>query len=126
MTHQESVDQRLQMYRMYLEGATFQKIGEMFGMSKQAVYQKLRLTDHRRASGYDKIIYPHLKSWADEHNVSFAQLGRAMGSKANTGATTHAKNVLTGVTKMSLDDIKGLIKLTGLSFEKVSEKSEDK
>ena len=126
MTRQESIDQRLQMYRMYLDGCTFQKIGDTFGMSKQAVYQKLQLTDHRRTSGYDKIVYPNIKHWVEKNNASFAQVVRAMGSKGKTSATTHAKNVLTGITKMSLEDIQGLIKLTGLSFEEVSEKSEEK
>lgn len=69
-----TIDQKVEMYRMRLEGKSYQAIADRFGVSRQYVYQlfgqKYKSEPYRNVD----VQYTGLRKWMNESNYSVAKL----------------------------------------------------
>nr|DAQ30173.1 MAG TPA: Helix-turn-helix XRE-family like protein [Caudoviricetes sp.] len=111
-----TIDQKVEMYRMRLEGKSYQAIADRFGVSRQYVYQlfgqKYKSEPYRNVN----VRYTGLRKWMNESNYSVAKLARESGCTDNHSYAT-ITSYLQGSPFMSIDFIRKILGFTGLTFE---------
>lgn len=109
-----TIDQKVEMYRMHLEGETYRAIGDKFGVSCNYVHKLFG----QRAGSYrnEKIKYNGLKKWMKQSNFSIAKLVKESGCMDIHSYSTSCK-YLQGSPSMSIDFIRKILRFTGLTFE---------
>ncbi len=111
-----TIDQKVEMYRMRLEGKSYQAIADRFGVSRQYVYQlfgqKYKSEPYRNVN----VQYTGLRKWMNESNYSVAKLARESGCTDNHSYVT-ITSYLQGSPRMDIDSIRKILRFTGLSFD---------
>lgn len=110
-----TIDQKVEMYRMRLEGKSYQAIADRFGVSRQYVHQlfgqKYKSEPYRNVN----VQYTGLRKWMNESHYSVAKLAR------ESGCTDHSYGTITsylqGSPRMDIDSIRKILRFTGLTFE---------
>lgn len=95
------------MIAMYDNGMTYQKIGEVFGISKQCVHQLINSGDGIRLSTLTKIPYIGLRMWMLANRVSVKELNKRVGTATS----------ITRGCNPRMDTINKILKVTGLTYE---------
>lgn len=104
-------EQKIEAFRMRLDGCTYQEIGERFGLRKQAVHQSLAHPT-RRVSCPENIAYPGLARWMTENGVARRALAERCGM-----ADSNMSSLLLGRTNPTKKYIDSILAVTGLSYE---------
>lgn len=111
-----TIDQKVEMYRMRLEGKSYQAIADRFGVSRQYAYrligQQCKSEPYRNVN----VPYTRLKKWMNESNYSVAKLARESGCTDNHSYVT-ITSYLQGSPRMDIDSIRKILRFTGLTFE---------
>ena len=111
-----TIDQKVEMYRMRLEGKSYQAIADRFGVSRQYAYrligQQCKSEPYRNVN----VPYTGLKKWMNESNYSVAKLARESGCTANHSYVTII-SYLQGSPRMDIDSIRKILRFTGMTFE---------
>ena len=111
-----TIDQKVEMYRMRLEGKSYQAIADRFGVSKQYVYQLFG--QQCKSDPYRNVNVPYtgLRKWMNESRYSIAELARESGCTDNHSYVT-ITSYLQGSPRMDIDSIRKILRFTGLTFE---------
>jgi transposase len=109
-------ERALKMFEMRLDGLSYEEIGKKVGLSRQRVHQIICVSETKRTSNLDYVIYPGLKKWMKENSINATALQRMMYQTSNT---CRAKQKLSGEVKFNIHDIKKIIKVSGLTFEEL-------
>lgn len=117
-----------EMYKMYQNGDTFQKIADVCGISKQAVHQRMVLYE-RKVYGIrgkrkqrlliDKIVYKGIyEHFENNYNETITSMCKKVYGYA-TGNTDKFKSFITGEhdSHFKLEHIKRLCEVVGKPFE---------
>ena len=124
MTNEELLD----IVKMRLEGRTFEKIGEKYGITRQAVEQSIKSICGVKRSGrrkvspkiYMDIIYPNIRDKMVELEWGYSSLAYKTGKSVVT-----IRNVLTGQIKNPrLCLAKEIVAALGMSVEEAFRKEE--
>ena len=110
-------EQKLEMFSMRLDGATFQEIGDKFGLTRQRVEQILKFGETRshRSKVSEKCIYKGLSDYIDKENITLNELTKMIGMKCKT--TELANKRITGVRQFKINEIRKILERTGMTFE---------
>jgi len=111
-------EQKHQMFDMRLDGYTYERIGERFGISRQRVSQILSGKSTRGNCGarkqkrLDAYVFPNIAVWINENNYTASQFSEeaSIDKKSFSG-------YMRGQHEPTLSAIKAIINLTGLPFE---------
>lgn len=106
-----TIDQKVEMYRMRLEGKSYQVIADRFGVSRQYVHQ-LFGQKYKNVN----VKYVGLRKWMNESNYSVAKLARESGCTDNHNYVT-ITSYLQGSPRIDIDSIRKILRFTGLTFE---------
>ena len=100
------------MRKLHDEGMTYEQIGKCFGISKQAVHQKLERgpTDHFREGATRKVKYIGLREWMINNRVSMTKLEELC-------SISKAYRPLVGCGQPSKKTIDAILAVTGLTYE---------
>lgn len=115
MTQAEK-DRALEMFKMRLDGATYQTIADKYGITKQRVEQILGRTRVKQAK-LDYVVYSGLREWMSMYNMRMANLEEML--QQNGCCSGRCKDKLTGKTQFKLNEIKVIISASGLTFEEL-------
>ncbi len=101
---------KLEAYKMRLEGKTLQYIANHFGVTREYIRQITPAAGptHQR----DNYIFPNIAKWLVDngiYNYEFAEM--IQSNRVSVG------NWLLGKTEPSLFHIEQILKVTGMSFE---------
>lgn len=111
-----TIDQKVEMYRMRLEGKSYQAIADRFGVSRQYVYQLIGQQCKSEPYRNVNVPYTGLKKWMNESRYSIAELARESGCTDNHRYVT-ITSYLQGSPRMDIDSIRKILRFTGLTFE---------
>ena len=111
-----TIDQKVEMYRMRLEGKSYQAIADRFGVSRQYVYQLFGQQCKSEPYRNVNVPYTGLKKWMNESRYSIAELARESGCTDNHSYVT-ITSYLQGSPRMDIDSIRKILRFTGLNFE---------
>lgn len=110
-------EDKIQMFVMKLDGASFSDIGREYNISREYVRQIFREildTASSRSLRYNKeCIYPGIKDWLEQNDVSAFQLSKMMGMRS----PTNLYDLLTGKHTPRKDMIDRLLIATGMTYE---------
>ena len=95
------------MIAMYDSGMTYQKIGEIYGISRQAVQKIINNGDGIRLGALMKIPYVGLRLWMLENRVTISELRKRLGTRV----------VINGRSNPQMETINKILEVTGLSYE---------
>lgn len=113
-------EQKVEMFKMRMNGVSFEEIGNKYGISKQRVQQLLQTTIHKPRELSRKCVYPNLKKWCLEHDASFRQLALLAGI---TPTTIYAK--LSGEVSFTQKQIDKILGVTGMTYEEAFAREEN-
>lgn len=122
------MDKQMLLWRE--QGLTYQEIADRCGISKQRVHQLIGKARKNNAD-VEKIVYKGIYDFMIQHpNISFSTLYRTTISQSASENDIKAfRRFLTNTTdkanKLTIGQIKRLIKLTGKSFEELFERRND-
>lgn len=113
---------RADLYRAEREkGRTYAEIARMYGVSKQRVAAACGKQD---TSKFREItpkgcVYPNLRDWMNRHKVSRKEFLRRMGLTTNGGNEQIFRNYLQGKSNPGKSYIDRMLRVTGLTYEKL-------
>lgn len=125
---QESKVDVIKAKEMLNNGVTFTDVAKHFGVSKQRIHQMLgkqKLSCVVR--GTKGMIYPNLKRWMIENEVTYKDLLERMGlSSCNVANTRLSKQLKKHEGEkesigLRIDQIRKILEITGMSFEECFE-----
>lgn len=106
-------EDKVEAFRMRLEGRTLQEIGDRFGVTRAYIHQILTDEMGRRAFKIS-CVYPGLEKWMREHEMPPTRLREEMGMFARTERLCSR---LDGKTQFKINEIKLILEITGMTFE---------
>lgn len=113
----------VQMIELRLSGKSYEEIGKLFGVSKQRVFQLIGGNEKCRRKvdevANQKIKYVGLRNWMRDNGVSIARLTRLIYGHGNASTQTNTRLKIYGELEMPKSFIDKLIKITGLSYERL-------
>lgn len=110
---------KIAMFKMRLEGATYEEIAKEFGVTKQRIQQIMfRTLGERHRKSNDKIVYPNIRKWLEEKELTIKKFAQSNGLNYGTilGALQH--------DEMSTKTANQILKATGLTYEEAFRKEE--
>lgn len=101
------------------QGMTYQQIADRLGISYQAVAQALAThnTKHFHYISESCCIYPNLRKWLNENQVSKSELARRCGYAGSPGNTNRVFSYLQGKIDPPKRVIDKILAATGLTYE---------
>ena len=98
--------------KLHDEGLTYEKIGEIFGISKQAAQQASRtgLKDYFHENTIQKVKYAGLRKWMLKNRMSLSKMEQATGM-------SRLYKTLTGACEPRKKTIDAILSVTGLTYE---------
>lgn len=112
------------------QGKTYQEIGNMYGVSKQCVEQAIKTAELRfggrcRRGSVDiaKIAYNGIYNlFVNDESMTFSKIARKCTNNPNRSMVQAIQGLFEGKnTKVSINFIKNLIKISGMTFEELFE-----
>lgn len=108
-------EDKIKAFEMRLNGMTFQEIGDHFGVTRQYIESCFKPERKRKPINKNfKCIYPGLKKWMVENNVSIMKMHDDLHPYSNH--LTLYRNMKTEGL-LTIDKIKKILSYTGLTFE---------
>ena len=106
-------EDKIEVFKMRLDGFTYQEIAEKFGVSRQYINQMLQnVISERRNKTLNKIVYPNIANWLKDNECSISEFAIRVGIKRST-----LDRKLYGRNKFNSDEIKRILDVTGMKFE---------
>ena len=113
-----TIDEKVEAFRMRLEGNTIQEIANRFGVSKQYISKELR-TERKKSN--EKIvnacIYPNIRKFLVQEQLTCRDFSGEFGLSYAT-----LYNTLTGKAEPRKKTIDRILECTGLSYEEAFSK----
>ena len=107
-----TIDEKVEAFRMRLEGSTLEEIANHFGVSKQYISQELTIERERKRSISAKCIYPNLKNFMRQNRLT----GKSFAKKTGICYPTLCR-VLSGETDAHKKTIDRILEYTGFSYD---------
>ena len=105
--------------RLREEGLTYEQIGRVLGVSKQAAHQSLVPRDGFRLSTVRKVKYVGLRNWMIENRKNISRLEKEIGKERCLS------NCLTGKFEPRKKTIDAILRVTGLTYEECFKEDAD-
>lgn len=108
-------EQKVEAYRMRLEGATLQTIGDTFGVSKEYIRQIIPAIEERSwstRSALNRCVYPNISQWLVENRCTYAKFSELIGAP-----DASVSRWMNGIHKLSKPTIDRILKVTGMTYE---------
>lgn len=115
------IERNIEIYRAVKSGQKTQnQVAKEIGVSRQRINQVIKIVENAAKSGgtswkasASRVIYPAIGKWMREKNLTMGQF-----SEICIHCSSHClRNFLFGESKGSIDLIKSILKVTGMTFE---------
>ena len=110
-----TIDQKVEAYRMRLEGATLQSIADTFEVSLEWVRQIVPPIEGKTWSldgMRSRCVYPGIGQWLYENRCTYAKLAELIGAPQAS-----VSRWMNGVHKPNKPTIDKILKVTGMTYE---------
>lgn len=121
-----TLERNQKMEECRLEGMTYEKIADEFGISKQRVYQIIGKPDKRIICiKKSQCIYPELRKWLIENNMSINALTRKIYGSVEPNNRQTISRLLKGSNLPTKRTVDKVLKATGLTYEQAFYREEE-
>lgn len=104
-------EQKVEVYRMRLNGATLQECADKFGVTREYIRQITPAVRGNRRC-FKVCIYPGVAKWLEDNDWTFSQLADKSGV-----SVAALETFLTGRGGTSKRTIDRLLEITGMTYE---------
>lgn len=121
-----TTEQKLKAVEMREQGFTLQQIADELGYSRQNVCQQLRKLGIERGSvkNIKTIIYKGLADWMIKNDMSINMLAMKIYKKYYNTTCNNLIKKLRGERVITMQEIKKILEVTGMTFEECFEERE--
>lgn len=121
-----TTEQKSKAVEMREQGFTLQQIADELGYSRQNVCQQLRKIGIERGSikNIKTIIYKGLADWMIKNDMSINMLAMKIYKKYYNTACNNLIKKLRGERVITMQEIKKILEVTGMTFEECFEERE--
>lgn len=121
---------RVKMFEMRVNGCTLADIADKYGITRQRVRQILQSNisnGAKMARGREGIIYPNIKKWLKDNDISIVEFAKLLGKEENIKMKTHTRlsHILKGKGDFTMTEVRSVLKVTNMTFEKAFETIND-
>ena len=115
------------MIEMRNAGATYQEIGNKYGITRQRTYEVLR--HHCETKKYDEFkiedcIYVGIRNWLLETKMPLHKLESIYKGREIKNSTSATRKRLIGKLEFKISEIERVLKYTGKTYEELFNKGE--
>lgn len=109
-----TIDQKVEAYRMRLEGSTLQSIADTFGVSKERIRQILpgKGRSWTEDAVLSKCAYPVIAQWLFDNRLNYSEFGGLIGCSQAT-----VSRWMNGVHNLNKPAIDKILEVTGMTYE---------
>jgi predicted transcriptional regulator len=100
-------------------GMAYQDIADKYGVSRQCVQQACARECKAKFRYNHSCIYPALKEWINENQVTTAELLRQLDMVRHQNNYDRIHKLLTGKQELKKHHIDKLLKMTGMTYEEL-------
>lgn len=111
-------EQKIEIFTMRMDGATYQEIGDKFGVTRQCVEQILHIQDRRRSKISTLCVYSGLSKFIDDKCLLYKQIANMVGLKSISAVREKIK----GTRPFNINEIERILEKTGMTFEECFKK----
>lgn len=121
---------KIKMFEMRIRGCTLQEIGDEYGITRERVRQIMQSSISRSTSmirGREGIIYPNISKWLKDNDVSLEEFKSALQIEQNLKYknATRLSHILKGKGEFSMSEIRGILKITNMTFEEAFQSNKE-
>lgn len=121
-------EEKQRAIQMRIDGLTYERIGKELGVTKQGVHDMFKRLNQLSNKKYylqrlSNIPYVGIKNYMKDNEQSFHSFGKKIYGE-NAGSNKCSLGLykkLTGERKLTLNEIKTILYITGLTFEECFE-----
>lgn len=116
-----TIDQKVEAYRMRLDGHTLEEVADHFGVTKQRIQQiipPVKNSCHRKRA-YKACVYPAISRWLYENRYSYTSFAKLIGV-----SFASVRRWFSDGGKMEKSSIDKILEVTGLTYEEAFRRSE--
>lgn len=122
MTHVEKIERNQEIYRAVMNGEKTQtQIAKEYDISRERVSQiikAIRDKDTKPLAVTRKVVYPAIRDWMNENRITQTQFNNMTGyGEYYSAKETPLRRCLLGGDRVSIELIKKILEVTGLTFE---------
>lgn len=119
-------EQKVQAYKMILDGYSYGEIAKKFGCSRQNIQQIFGGLKKPRKS-INRIIYLGIKKYMEDNRIGYTELLKSMYPEelVKNSKRTCLRMKLTGESNISVQEAKRILKVTGMTFEEAFRTEEE-
>ena len=107
-------DEKVEAYRMRLEGATLQEVADRFGVTREWIRALTPAPEKRgkKKRNHKNIIYPNINKFLYENRHSYSSFAKLIGMSGNA-----VYRALTGATSPTKKLIDRVLEATDMTYE---------
>lgn len=106
-------EDKIEVFKMRLDGFNYQEIAEKFGVSKQYINQMLQsVISERKLKYINTIVYSNIANWLKNNECSISEFARKTGIKRST-----LNDKLHGIRQFKSNEVKSILDVTGMKLE---------
>ena len=110
---------KIAMFKMRLEGATYEEIAKEFGVTRQRIHQIMyKAVREKHTKSNNKIVYPNIRKWLEEKELTTKKFAQLHGLNYGTIWKALQRD------EMSTKTANQILKATGLTYEEAFRKEE--
>ncbi len=111
-------EQKIEAFTMRMDGATYQEIGDKFGVTKQRIEQILHPQGIKRAKISHQCIYSGLSQYMERLNLTYGQLADIF----EVNSIPAIRKKILGISQFKINEIERILEKTGMTFEECFKK----
>lgn len=114
-----TIDEKVEAYRMRLNGASLQECADRFGVSRERIRQIIPGVGERsiRQEAYKSCIYPNISNFMYENQYNYHSISKMTGF-----AQVTVSDYLTGKKDMRKRFIDKILDITDMTYEEAFKK----
>lgn len=112
-----TVDEKVEAYRMLLNGSTYQEISDKFGVTRQRIQQLIPGLSAKRKNSIDSCVYKGISRWMQEKRYGYNDL-----AKMASISYQNLYMMMTGKTSPNKRSIDKILDATSLTYEEAFQK----
>ena len=114
-------EQKMQAYKMLLDGCTAEEVGNKFGITRQRVCQLFPIKKLRKEMASESCIFPNISKWMEQNDYGYTDIAKMCDFQVHKIQYSLKNDA--NITKLLIDR---LLKITGMTYEEAFYRPTDK